>query len=605
MPRDGATHIARTIVLAAVLATAAAGVLSVRDLRPRADVVLTVDASDRIGRVVPIWDEINLWKLYLKFGVQQPDVTKWVGDNWLVRRAPWLRFARVNTVLGGNWAPEIAPWCDRAEASPMHPDVHPWECGKDGVPGAAAANELVGRVDGQLVIDYGPLRTAVERLLKTGLVPHLNISSVPSAFTGGKVDYGFYHWNGAPVTDLDAWSSFVEGAFAALADLGVHGWRVSIINEPNCLILVGEDPTPHHVGYSGTPEDYARTFVATVRAIRRAAPDVAIQAGNYVTSATFPGEDNLAVYLRALRAALDASGDVAWSDLPVISLSLYETPDTTLYEFLPKRVARLEKAQREAGLEVQPVKVDELEIHDDLRVPFEQRSAQRLDTTLFAASWHAEVQRLFLESGKIASTAGWLTHSFDEGNGLAPYPKAAAYGMLGVLAGQLATRDDGGRVVFEPTGRERGLPRVAVGGGRTWRSAAAPRPRTAGASPREAAERVERSLGALATRAEGRVRVLVVHHQNEVVSDDSPRRHALAREVALEFAGLSSGAWIARYLTVGGPGGAVWRGDGSSPLVWHDAGCARAVDGRLALPARKMDANTVWLFELEHRARCP
>ncbi|HEY8514025.1 MAG TPA: hypothetical protein VIS07_00760 [Candidatus Binatia bacterium] len=602
MPRNLTTLLARLLVVLAVLATVVVAVFEARERRSTADVVLTVDASDRIGRIAPIWDEINLWKLYLRFGVQQPDVSEYVGEGWLVQRAPWLRFARVNTILGGNWAPEIAPWCDRAEKSDAHPDVHPWECGKDGVPGAAAANELVGRVDGELVVDYRPLRLAVERLLKTGVAPHLNISSAPSAFTGGKVDYGFYHWNGAPVADLEGWSAFVEGAFRTLADLGTDGWRVSIINEPNCLILLGDDPKPHHVGYSGSPQDYARTFVATVRAIRRAAPAVSIQAGNYVTSATFPGEDNLAIYLRALREELDASGDVRWQDLPVISLSLYETPDTTLYEFLPKRVARLEKAQRDAGLEVKPIKVDELEIHHDVRAPFEERSAQRLDTTLFAASWHAEAQRLFLDSGKVVSTASWLTHSFDEGHGLAPYPKAAVYGMLGVLAGELRTVDDGETLKFAPTGRTHGLPRVAVYGGRRWRADVA---RSTDEAARDAAGRIARSLDALATRSRNRVRVLVVYHQNEPVQDDAPLRRALARDVELDVVGLPSGAWVARYLTVGGPEGVVWQGERSSPLRWHDAGCTRADDGRVTLAPRPMDANTVWLFELERRPRCP
>src|SRR5207253_7627117 len=118
---------------------------------------------------------------------------------------PWLRFERVNAVLGGNYAPAIAPWCDRGAASDVHPEPSPAECGSDGTPGAAARNELVRGAGSARVIDYAPLHAAVARLLRAGVVPHLNISAAPPAFTGGVTDFAFYHWNGAPVTDLDAW----------------------------------------------------------------------------------------------------------------------------------------------------------------------------------------------------------------------------------------------------------------------------------------------------------------------------------------------------------------------------------------------------------------
>ena len=186
-----------------------------------------------------------------------------------------------------------------------------------------------------------------------------------------------------------------------------------------------------------------------------------------------------------------------WDDLPFVSLSLYETRDTTLYEFLPVRIARLEAAERAAGLPARPVKIDELEIHDDVRAPFEQRHGGRIDATLFAASWHAEAQRAFVASGKVGSTSGWLSHAFADDDARVPLPKVRVYEMLGLLAGQLTAHDDAdGDVEFAPSGRRRGLARLAVSGERVWSGPRQPRPAARG---RDGARRIERSLGALAT----------------------------------------------------------------------------------------------------------
>ena len=600
---DPASLVARVAaVLLVAAALAAVGVARPAPERHDA-VVLQVHVRERLGRLDPIWDETNLWKLYLRFGVHDPDPADARGEGWITRAAPWLRRGRVNAVLGGNHAPAVAAWCDHGTASPAHPEVVRGECGADGVPGPAARNELVRGDGAQRTIDYAPLRTALARLLRSGLVPHLNLSAAPQAFTGGTADFFAYHWNAAPVTDLDGWSGFVAGAFRSVADLGTAGWRASIVNEPNCLTLVGSRRDVRHVGYSGTPGDYARTFVATARAIRDAAPGVAVHAGNYVTSVTFPGEDNLPVYLQALADALAVSPDFGWDDVTAVSTSLYETPDTSLYEFVPVRLARLAAAQRAAGLAPKPVRIDELEIHASARGAYETRHAQPLDTTLYAASWHAEAMRAFVASGNVVASADWLSHSFDVERDLAPYPKARVYGLLGVLAGQLdAVPAPDGSVVFAPSGRARGLARVAVDGGRTWQDSAPPRFDAAGTSG--AARRTVRSLDALATRDRDTVRVLVVHHQNEMVPDASPRAAAQTRDVALAFDGLAGGAWQARALAVGGADGVRWDGSSTPAPRWLELGCTRAAGGRVALPPRAMDANAVWLVELHRRSRC-
>ena len=238
------------------------------------------------------------------------------GDRgWIRRHAPWVRYVRLLAALGGNYAPAIAPWCDHAIAAPEHPDTQTGECGHDGVPGHAAREELVQPGDGATVVDYAPFRTALVRVLRSGVRPHLNLSSAPAVFTGGVVDFTHYHWNAAPVQDFAGWSAFVDGAFRSVADLHPERWRASITNEPNCLTLVGWEGDVRHVGFAGTPAEYARTFVTGARALRAAAPGIALHAGNYVTSTTFPGEDNLRTYLRFLGDAFAADGTVAGTDL--------------------------------------------------------------------------------------------------------------------------------------------------------------------------------------------------------------------------------------------------------------------------------------------------
>jgi hypothetical protein len=249
------------------------------------------------------------------------------------------------------------------------------------------------------------------------------------------------------------------------------------------------------------------------------------------------------------------------------------------------------------------VRIDELEIHASARRTCEARHAQPLDTTLYAASWHAEAMRAFVASGDVVTSADWLAHSFDVERDLAPYPKARVYALLGVLAGQLDARPaPDGPVAFAPTGRTRGLVRVAVGGGRAWQDSAPPR--FGAAVALGAARRIVHSVDALATRSRDAVRVLVIHHQNEMVPDASERAAAQRRDVVLAFDGLAGGAWQARALAVGGADGVRWDG-GTTPVPqWRDLGCTRATDGRVTLPSRTMDANAVWLVELRRRARC-
>jgi hypothetical protein len=556
-------------------------------------VALEIDAHARVGRVRPIWDETNLWKLGSMYGASHPDPARWWGPGWMRRHAPWVRYVRLLAALGGNYAPEIAPWCDHALAAPEHPDTKTQECGKDGVPGLAAREELIREHDGKPITDYAPFRTAVERVLRSGVRPHLNLSAAPSAFTGGHVDFTHYHWNAAPIVDFEGWGAFVAGAFRSVADLHPERWRASITNEPNCLTLVGWEGNVQQVGFAGTPADYGRTFVTGARALRAAAPGIAIHAGNYVTSATFPGEDNLRTYLRFLGAAFAADGTARWTDLTAMSLSLYETRDTTVYDLVPVRVARLERAAREAGLAPLPIKVDELEIHPTISDAFDTRTHQKLDRTAWAASWHAEALRQLVLAGRVESVSPWFVRMFDLGP-LAPYPKARTYQLLGILAGQLrpVRAGAGDAIDVRRTPRRGGLPRLAVRG----EIPPANHDPSAPGSPIS-------SLGTLATRTPNGLRLLVVHHQLRPVTDGSALRRQHARQVKIRATNLAPGAYQVRVARIG-TRDAVWNGT-TTPMQWETVGCHQAINGTVELaPPTTMEANTVWLYEATRHRRC-
>ncbi len=578
----------------ALVAVAVLGLLGWQRPSPATEVVtLEVDARARIGRIRPIWDETNLWKLHSMFGASHADPARWWGPGWLRRHAPWVRYARLLAALGGNHAPAIAPWCDWGLVAPEHPDNQSQECGHDGIPGSAATDELIREVEGTMRIDYVPFRVAIERVLRSGVRPHLNLSAAPAVFTGGRTDFTHYHWNAAPVVDFAGWSRFVRGAFATVADLHPERWRASVTNEPNCLTLVGWEGDVQHVGFAGTPEDYARTFVEGARALRSVAPGVALHAGNYVTSATFPGEDNLRTYLRFLRAGLAAAGvgGPRWDDLAAMSLSLYETRDTTVYELVSKRVARLEQAAREAGLEPLPVKVDELDVHPTIAHAFEIATSQSLDRTAFAASWHAEAVRQFVDARRVTSIAPWLFRMFDL-KGFAPFPKARVYALLGILAGELRTVRDGADVGLRRTGRRHGLARLAVSGGLEPAADGSGAP---GMPPS--------SLGTLAARTHDGLRLLVVHHQLRPVTDGAALRRQLARRVRVRARNVGAGAYRVRVAAVG-TRVTSWNGT-TTPLRWRDAGCHLARHGVVEIAApMEVEANSVWLFDVRRHRRC-
>ena len=177
-----------------------------------------------------------------------------------------------------------------------------------------------------------------------------------------------------------------------------------------------------------------------------------------------------------------------------------------------------------------------------------------------------------------------------------PFPKARAYALFGLLAGQLRAVDaESGGVELVETGRDDGNPRLAVSGELT-------------VSPDLPRRRLRRavSIGALATRTDDGLRALVVHHRNWPITDRDQARRRHARKVRVVARGLAPGAYGIRRLAIGGPGGTAWHGGRPSALRWIDGGChvAGAEDLALTAPGEWMEANTVWLIEAARRPSC-
>ena len=176
-----------------------------------------------------------------------------------------------------------------------------------------------------------------------GVAPHLNVSAAPAAFTGGATDFFAYHWNGAPVTDLDAWERSCAARSRRSPTSASKGWRASIVNEPNCLTLVDASGA---CATSATParRRTTRTFVAAARAIRDVRryrdPRRELRHQRDLRRRGQPAD-----YLRALAHELAASPTSAGGRERDLDQPLRDAGHE-LYEFVPVRLASPEAAER-------------------------------------------------------------------------------------------------------------------------------------------------------------------------------------------------------------------------------------------------------------------
>lgn len=408
----------------------------------------TIDVPPLADRGTPIqtaWDEANVWKLYAFFGPQSPKPRRTATEpNWLVRRLPWLSHVRVLAALGGNTCRHIRPVCERSERTDDHPFDPPcWE----GQHGRAAAYEILHDEETPR-IDTTVWGQAVDEILSSGVKPHLNLSAAPCLLTGGHHHYRDYHWNQVPVVDREGYGALL-GVFGDEVEQrgDWSAWRLSIVNEPNCLWIAppegswpGSSPEIAHIGFTGEAETYADHFASTASFLRERLPGIQLHIGNFTIGGKFPLEDNLAEYLGILAPALDEAG-VPAGDLSALSFSLYESPQHGLGDLPAYKFGIVDRARSEdSPFHGLPIKVDEVEIHPLVVRQFREDTGGDLDSTRWAAAWHADMAAMAIDTG-IQSLAPWLGRMIPDDELNRPFPKYWAYGLLSLATGQAAVAD--------------------------------------------------------------------------------------------------------------------------------------------------------------------
>lgn len=395
--------------------------------------------------ITTAWDEINVWKLYAFFGPMGAKARRASQEpDWLVRRLPWLTHVRVLAALGGNTCRHIRPACERSERTADHPFDPPcWE-GRDG---RAAAYELLHDEDPPR-LDAAVWGQALDELLHGGVKPHLNLSAAPCLLTGGEHHYRDYHWNQIPVADHAGYDALL-GAFAAEARRRGAGpeWRLSIVNEPNCLWIAPPpgsrpDAAPEvaHIGFLGDAETYATQFASTARLLRELLPGIRLHIGNFTIGGKYPLEDNLAEYLGVLAPALDRAG-VPASELSAISFSIYESPQHGLDDLPAYKLGIVDRARGPASpFRDLPIKLDEVEIHPLVAERFQSDTGGDVDTTRWAAAWHADMAAMAIDTG-VRSLAPWLGRLIPDDELERPLPKYWTYALLSLATGHAIAPD--------------------------------------------------------------------------------------------------------------------------------------------------------------------
>ena len=408
--------------------------------------VRTIEIPTGTGRVIrSAWDEVNVWKLYTFFGPMGAKARQASREpGWLVRRLPWLTHVRVLAAIGGNTCRHIRSVCERSERTVDHPFPPPcWE----GLDGRAAEYELLKDEDSPH-LDASVWGAALDDLLRGGVKPHLNLSAAPCLLTGREHHYRDYHWNQNPVTDHGGYESLLR-AFANEARRRGAGpdWRLSIVNEPNCLWIapptgerVSAPPEVARIGFLGDAPTYAAQFASTAHLLRELLPGIRLHIGNFTIGGKYPLEDNLAEYLGVLAPALDRVG-VSPGTISAISFSLYESPQHGLDDLPAYKFGIVDRARgQDSPFRDLPIKLDEVEIHPLVAEQFRFDTGGDIDATRWAAAWHADMAAMAIDTG-VRSLAPWLGRLIPDDELEQPLPKYWTYALLSLATGQAVAAD--------------------------------------------------------------------------------------------------------------------------------------------------------------------
>lgn len=368
-----------------------------------------------LGAVAFSPDEMNAWKLYVYFGREHEPPGLDRSPGWLRRTLPWVTHLRFPAAIGGNFCDEAPVPCrsfDRTSARPSEIDCF------DAPSSLPASHEILRAADGRPRLDFTTWGRTIDEVLDSGMLPHLNVSSAPCAFTDG-LEFNGYRWNERPVVRHAEWRGYVREVAREISRRPeASSFRFSIVNEPNCRWVLGERlPTGRHrismlhVGYAGDAGQYATQYAETAAEILSVLPDAWVQLGNFTIGGGSPLEDNLPEFLAAVDTALDGEG-VDPGRLRAISMSLYETPQHGLDEIPAMKLGRLARWRTDGSpFRDLPVKLDEVGVMELVAQPFRERTGTDLQTTRWTAAWHAELLGLAIGRGFV-SQAPWLTQMF-------------------------------------------------------------------------------------------------------------------------------------------------------------------------------------------------
>ncbi|MFM7735808.1 MAG: hypothetical protein ACKPBU_07495, partial [Alphaproteobacteria bacterium] len=454
--RDGAKRSAKLDLAPwQVLAVAAPPRGSVPE---RASIDLSAATDLAAVRFAP--DEMNAWKLYVYFGRDDAPAGLDRSPGWLRRTLPWVTHLRFPAALGGNFcdaAPKPCRTFDRTSAKPSEIDCFD-------APSIRPASHEILREDGRgRRLDFTTWGRTIDEVVASGVLPHLNLSSAPCAFTDG-FEFNGYRWNERPVVRHAEWRAFVRETARELARRPeAPSFRFSIVNEPNCRWVVGERLATGrqrismlHVGYAGDTDQYATQYAETAAEILSVLPDAWIQLGNFTIGGGSPLEDNLPEFLAAVDSALDHEG-VDPSRLRALSLSLYETPQHGLDEIPSYKLGRLARWRGEgSSFRDLPIKLDEVGVIELVAQPFRERTGVNVQQTRWTAAWHAELLGLAISRGFV-SQAPWLTQMFADRELTEPRPFYWTYALaalaLGDVVPERALADPGRLLPVDPAAR--------------------------------------------------------------------------------------------------------------------------------------------------------
>lgn len=125
-------------------------------------------------------------------------------------------------------------------------------------------------------MDFSRVIVALEQLVKLGLTPFVELSSMPVALMRADTHLTAYHFHSSPPRDWNRWYQLVHGLVLACAEhfgaAAVRNWHWEVWNEPDIEF------------WRGTQEEYFKLYDLAARAVKEV--DLSFKVGGPATSKT-------------------------------------------------------------------------------------------------------------------------------------------------------------------------------------------------------------------------------------------------------------------------------------------------------------------------------